>query len=126
MIDERENVWMTAYGPLKIPPELAAEAWIKSFAGMAKVCGRPASELLPRSVTERFDVWLASETRRLAEERKAATETEESKVYRDAKRYRWLRAHGACPFAETDEEWESPEALDKAIDKRMAKSPETA
>jgi hypothetical protein len=47
----------------------------------------------------------------------AAIENEElMALRRDAERYRWLRAHGGCPFAETDKAWESPEGLDKALD----------
>ena len=37
---------------------------------------------------------------------------------KDAARYRWIRKSG-CPFAETDEAWESGENLDSAIDKAM-------
>lgn len=33
-----------------------------------------------------------------------------------ANRYQWLRQHGSCPFAETDEAWESPGKLDAEID----------
>ena len=35
-------------------------------------------------------------------------------------RYQWLRNSGACPFAETDQAWDSPDALDAAIDSAIA------
>jgi len=34
----------------------------------------------------------------------------------DAERYRWIASNHDCPFAETDEAWESKEKLDAAID----------
>ena len=34
----------------------------------------------------------------------------------DAERYRWMRNHGGCPFAETDPCWESPDAFDADVD----------
>ncbi len=43
-------------------------------------------------------------------------------ILADAKRYRWLREHGSCPFAETDDAWDS-DKLDAAIDERMAEAP---
>lgn len=37
----------------------------------------------------------------------------------DARRYRWLRSHGDCPFAETDPVWYTPEAFDAAVDENL-------
>ena len=53
--------------------------------------------------------------RQLADRLQSAHDAE----VRDARRYRWLRAEGMCPFAETDDAWDSPESLDAAIDRAM-------
>jgi hypothetical protein len=41
-------------------------------------------------------------------------------INRDAERYRWIAAHGGCPFAETDDAWDSKENLDARVDECIA------
>lgn len=41
-------------------------------------------------------------------------------LVKEAKRYRWLRDHGSCPFSEADPVWEEPESFDAEIDNWMA------
>lgn len=47
----------------------------------------------------------------------ALADAHDSMAKNDA-RYRWM-AQGGCPFAETDDAWDSKESLDAAIDAAM-------
>lgn len=42
-------------------------------------------------------------------------------LHRDAMRYRWIAAHGGCPFSEQDMTWADKEKLDARIDECIAK-----
>jgi hypothetical protein len=41
-------------------------------------------------------------------------------IKQDALRYRWIAYGSSCPFAETDDAWDSKENLDAAVDERIA------